>query len=88
MIDFKVGDDVICKKDFKCGEWIGNKKVIPQIIFFENKTYKINYANYWDEANNVIVYEKNIIGANSRKFLEYFYTKRETRKIKLKKIKI
>jgi hypothetical protein len=95
MIDYNVGDIVLCKKDFKISEL----KSFPITLYFKNRHYIITYSGYWDDDNNIIVYivedfEKSIsttfyidkynrLSINMREFENYFYTKTEHRLKKL-----
>lgn len=95
MNEFKKGDLVLCKRD--CYRYINNKKDI--ILFNRDKLYEIIRSSYWDYKSNVIIYS---IYSNSNtiisfydftdnsfhniKFSEFFYTKKEIRKLKIKKI--
>lgn len=40
MIDYNVGDIVLCKKDFKISEL--------KSLYFKNRHYIITYSGYWE----------------------------------------
>jgi len=86
-IEFKIGDQVICKKDYRI------KKT--DISFIKNKIYIIEHVGYWDEEKKIIMYEINnwsIISTLEThnlylpNFKDLFYTKQEMRKLKINKI--
>lgn len=99
--EYRKGDLILCKKDF-----VENKrnrlsyKSKESIFFKKNNYYTLDFLNYWDNENTIIVSILNevvfyvlltntydLILDNAPKFYDYFYSKQELRSIKLKKLK-
>ena len=80
-MEYKVGDKVLCKKDYKvfiCGRYY-------------TVTEKRNYKNYaydiyikTDDSKEILFNEDDTFW--DPRLFDYFYTKEEERKLKLKKI--
>ena len=91
-IEFQIGDIVTCKKDFKPIGYSLEK--IRKSKLSKNKNYTIIYSGYWNES--IIVYQlseqplsfyyTNEEFSFDPSFYEYFYNKRESRKLKLNKL--
>jgi len=95
-IEFKIGDLILCKKDYK----IKN----TDVAFFKNEYYEVIYSGFWDEEKKIIMYEIrfnfqiqtnfgwSFISTSEKHNLhlpnieEYFYTKKEIRRMKINKI--
>jgi len=98
ITEFKIGDFVLCKKDFN-EKYPFTKKIMKK-IFTKGSEYRINYADYWNLEKSVYVYgfdnlytfydgtglKFETIFKNSPHFYNYFYTKKEIRKIKIDNI--
>jgi len=78
--NFKVGDKLLCKKDYihhKISIHKGNEYIISDSLF-ETEYYTFIYIIDDNNVKVEVQYEKDIY--------EFFYTEKEVRNIKLKKL--
>ena len=93
-IEYNVGDKVICKKSFRPN---GEK----HFKFLKNNSYQLIELGYWDTEHNVMFYnidgyrffvfddtidKTNPFSNIIVKFETFFYTKKELRQLKIKKL--
>lgn len=78
---------------FKVGDKVVSKKTIDELELIKNETYfisgQIGNLYYFQRKNNKVLYGKNIIipvAISESNLLNYFYTDKEVRKLKLNEI--
>ncbi len=90
-----VGDNILCKKDYtsKVSDMVG--RITNRVVFIRGNSYKV--LNIWEYFSIILVSEPLMVFGNLRdmdfsininKFDEYFYTKKELRKLKLESLNI
>lgn len=95
-IEFNIGETILCKENYV---YVSDSRLLKddpkKVSFLKNKNYKISDFSYWDDENKIIMYQINnwsFVSTNEihnlfvPKFEDYFYTKKEIRKMKLNKI--
>lgn len=92
-MEIKVGDIVICKKNFKSTGYKIEK--IRRKEFIKGQEYIITYSDHWAGTDSVIIYQINykvfcFVNSDSSTIFpyiyDYFYSKQELRKMKLNKL--
>lgn len=86
----KVGDKVLCKKDYKTYGFCINTKGQLYTILTLSKTDITVSTNYTDDSlkdkNFFMLYDEGTLDEGRFSFNYYFYTQKEYRKLKIQKL--